>query len=151
MRLNVVDFYPEMLSEYMPRQMDQRYEYLFIKMSRMDIDCHDCKAIYDDGRLVAVIGMYKLWEGLWEIIMTFSEDAMSSPYNPLTRRIIAALKEELGRAWRREDVRRMQAYVKDGIEAHRRFAYYMGFQSQVEMRAWGPDGGDYWMVSRIKQ
>tara|TARA_R110002110_G_scaffold376568_2_gene586656 strand:- start:167386 stop:167835 length:450 start_codon:yes stop_codon:yes gene_type:complete len=99
----------------------------------------------EGGRAVlGCAGVVTLWPGVGQAWAIFSDRLLGHPV-ALTR----ATGRALDRISATQDLRRVQATVRDGHGAGARWLSFLGFELEGLLVNYGPGGsGDYWMYGR---
>lgn len=97
---------------------------------------------YEKGKIYAVGGVIKFWEGAGEAWFVLS-DEMDLPVYSLCATIKHHLDELL-----KYDFKRIQATVKHDDEKALRFIEWLGFEREGLLKQFGIEGADYYMYAR---
>ena len=95
------------------------------------------------GKIVCIFGITELWPRVAEAWMIPSVRIKDSPIAVVraAKKIIAESASEMG-------LNRLQICVRiDNVIAYR-FARGLGFKVECEMKEYGPEGADYYLMSR---
>ena len=95
------------------------------------------------GKIVCIFGITELWPRVAEAWMIPSVHIKDSPIAVIraAKKIIAESASEMG-------LNRLQICVRiDNVIAYR-FARGLGFKVECEMKEYGPEGADYYLMSR---
>ena len=98
----------------------------------------------DNGYLIACAGIIPLWSGVGEAWFLASERV-----HEYTRPIIKAVKKDFNRIIEEQKFVRVQAAVRVDWKQAQRFSRFLGFEEEGLMKKFGPDGSDYYRVSRV--
>ena len=97
-----------------------------------------------DQTVLGCAGVVPLWPGVGQAWAVFSEELLAHPVT-LTR----ASERALDRIATAQDMRRIQATVRDGHGRGARWLSFLGFELEGLLVNYGPGGaGDYWMYGR---
>ncbi|HEV2673379.1 MAG TPA: hypothetical protein VGV37_02490 [Aliidongia sp.] len=101
-------------------------------------------ALLDGGRIVGAAGILPFWQGralCWFLPGLWMERRHYA-------RALHRCRQQL-RALAAEGYRRLECSVVVGHAEGLHWAQRLGFKSEGRMRAYGPDGGDHWLMAWI--
>lgn len=99
-----------------------------------------------DNAPVAAFGLQKMWPGRASSWGFVSSKIGRSGLLYATREIVG----KLNMIQSSQDYRRVEASTAAGFDRAARWAEALGFQREGLMRAYGPDGSDYHLWSRVR-
>jgi hypothetical protein len=98
----------------------------------------------ESGKVVGLVGSYKLWTGCSQIWAIFDREVDDHPVS------LAKVCHNLIRyAATTQDLRRMSMNVRSHYEKGNRFAEFLGFDFEGKMWGYLPDGGDANLYARL--
>ena len=117
------------------------------------------EAAIDDGHLAQVAQLNSAWTGIADGRILGSAGFI--PHGFHCSRAWAMFGQGIPRwSWlpivgkirheMRRGPKRIEATVKDGFGNGCRLAHLLGFTVEGKMRAWGPDGADYFLYAQVK-
>lgn len=104
------------------------------------VDAGPCYTVRRDGLVICCAGVVNLWAGRASAWALLSWDAGRS---------MRGLHREVLRFLDGCGIRRVEAYVYPQFEAGHRWATMLGFEREGLLRAFGLDGSDMVMYSRV--
>ena len=108
------------------------------------MQCDAAFTAVDGVDVLGCAGVVTLWPGVGQAWAIFSDRLLAQPTS-LTRGTARAL-DRIAAA---QDLRRVQATVRDGHGAGARWLSFLGFELEGLLVNYGPGGsGDYWMYGR---
>lgn len=99
------------------------------------------------GELLAVIGILKMWDGVFEIYIVPTLAAHSNEKGVFVRAVLE-LKKKLDKFKEEFDIRRLQT-IAPNDEAHNRWMEAMGFFSEGVLRNYGINCEDHRLWSKL--
>lgn len=100
-------------------------------------------SLMHNNEIVAIGGICEIWPGVGDSFSIMSESAMRYP-----KSLFAAFAANLKVGLKIGGFRRVQASVLVGFDAGVRFIEKLGYEREGIMKAWGPDGSDYFLYAR---
>ena len=113
--------------------------------NREALTCHARTLEDDSGKVLAVLGVWPLWEGVGSAWALISGEALKYP-TTLGR----AAKVFLAEIIERDNLWRVQATVERGHRAGRNFILWLDFQYEGTMGGYGPTGLDHDLYSIVR-
>jgi RimJ/RimL family protein N-acetyltransferase len=99
-----------------------------------------------DGKIVAIFGVSELWPGVADLWMI-----PSVHINKHAMAVVRGAKAVIDKAVDDFETRRLQITVREDNQIAYRFARALGFDVECLMKSYGPEGADYYLMSRIKE
>lgn len=108
-------------------------------------------SLVDEGNVLGVFLISKLWEGVYEIAMLLSESAVAQHR---IRVGFVAYKLFHRHVQRKYHPRRVQTTVRCGFSDAEHLVERLGFENEGTLTAYGPGGEDYgmwaWLAEQVK-
>jgi hypothetical protein len=142
----IIPFHPQHLHRIELKQFELEYLEAFpdyFEYVAANYDPHRSWTGMVGGKIVCIFGITMLWPRVAEAWMIPSVHIKDSPIAVAraAKKIIAESASELG-------LNRLQICVRvDNVIAYR-FARSLGFKVECEMKEYGPEGADYYLMSR---
>lgn len=102
--------------------------------------------ILKDGRPIAIVGINRIWGNSWEL-WAFIDESISSGNFGFARYCKYLLESIVAVA----GVRRLHGTCVSSFKQGCRFFKFLGFEKEVTLTAYGPNGEDYFQYARIFQ
>jgi RimJ/RimL family protein N-acetyltransferase len=99
---------------------------------------------YEDKKILGICGMAPLWTGVGEAYMFLSPE-----FKKRKIRCIKDIKKYLELMTKQFKFHRINAYVIKDFEKALRFAEFLGFEKEAELKQYGPNKEDYYLMRRM--
>ena len=114
-----------------------------------DLDLHEythyAETVINDGRVVAVMGIVKMWTGVGQgFVVTSKSYKGGIRYMKASIACLNAGMIQLG-LWR------LQTYIDERWLESKRFAELIGMEKECRLRKMAPDGRDLFLYARVDE
>jgi len=127
-------------------QLDQQIEMMEDTPGNRECLARNARTWEDDsGKVLAVLGVWTLWDGVGQAWALVSGEALRYPVvlGRATKAFLAEIIE-------RDELWRVQATVECGHRSGRRLILWLGFQYEGTMGGYGPTGLDHDLYSIVR-
>lgn len=113
--------------------------------NREALTCHARTLEDESGKVLAIFGVWPLWDGVGSAWAQISGEALKCPFT-----LGRAAKTFLAEIIERDGLWRVQATIEHGHHDARRLIRWLGFQYEGTMSGYGPTGLDHDLYSIVR-